>query len=61
MQKYTESLSDNLRNSSNDNEPFIVNTGSTSVMQNIVKALQSALQPKPKQKRYMNYGKMIPP
>ena len=53
MQKYTETVSDKLRNSSNDNEPSIVNTGS--MMENIVKALQSAaeetLQPKPKQKK----------
>ena len=38
-----------------DNEPYIVNTGTTSVMENIVKALQSAteetLQPKLKQKK----------
>ena len=53
--KYTETVSDKLRNSSNDNEPSIVNTGSTSVMEIIVKALQSeteeTLQPKPKHKK----------
>ena len=51
--KYTETVSDKLRNSSNDNEPSIFNTGS--MIENIVKALQSVseetLQPKPKREK----------